>query len=747
MTIMKPAPSVPMDAVKRVILVGNFPPRKCGIATFTEDLLNNLRLLVPDIRLSVCAMNESVLDTHAYPAEVMFQIEQDDEQSYIRAAESINRYADETIVIVQHEYGIYGGNSGDFLLGFLRTLLCPVMTTFHTVVAEPSQEMRHVTEQIIDRSDRLIVLTDGSFTLLNTLYPAANGKVVRIMHGIHPLLYKQPIDKKAQFDLQDRKVLLTFGLLSRNKGIEYIISALPNIIKQMPDVIYLVLGATHPGVLRSEGETYRLELMKLVKDLSLQNHVRFIDDFLPVKDILEYLQAADVYIATSLDPQQAVSGTLSYALGAGRAVIATSFAQAKEIVSPQVGRIVPIGDSPAVSDAVLELFADPEQLLAMNHAAFAQTRSMLWTNTADEYASCLAMVANEHQMVFHQWPALNWTHIEELTDNYGMFQFAQGTQPDIISGYTLDDNSRALQVVYQASQAGLIGKNKCEKLAHVYISVIDACLSELPAVNYIAADTRHPTEQNLTEDLSDSMARAYYALQTIICNGSPAISKQARDIASKLPSAAHLSTHIRSIAQLLLGATMALEHGDESSHAAVDTFAHTLMNAFHKNSTEQWRWFDVTMTYANGQLSSSLLEAARVTGSDEYRQVGLESLEFLMQSCFMGDIYAPIGQNGWHNRDGTRALFDQQPEDTFSMMQALESAHKLTGSEQYAKRAAKVFSWFMGNNLIGVRIYDDMSGGGHDGLTPSGINQNEGAESTIAYLSARLTVERLRAKD
>jgi hypothetical protein len=327
-----------------------------------------------------------------------------------------------------------------------------------------------------------------------------------------------------------------------------------------------------------------------------------------------------------------------------------------------------------------------------------------------------------------------------------MLQFSKGTHPELASGYTLDDNSRALQVVQYAHQSGAIEKEQYDRLSNVYLSLIDACVSESPAMNYLSASTKRPTSQNLKEDLSDSMARAYYALLTVIYGGTPEIGQRAQIILGKLSSRSDATKHIRSVAQLLLGATLALEHGDTSSQQRVDVLSSRLLDAFRENSTPNWKWFDTTMTYANGQLSASLLEVARVTGSMECRKVGLESLDFLIKSCFMGYIYAPIGQSGWHNRDGTRALFDQQPEDAFSMMQALESAFVLTGDKQYIKRAAKVFSWFMGNNLIGLRIYDDKSGGGHDGLAPNGINQNEGAESTISYLGARLIMMRLSAQ-
>lgn len=691
-------------------------------------------------------MNESELDTHDYPPEVVWQITQENADSYVRAAKSINQQALETIVIVQHEYGIFGGNWGNLLVEFLKMLRCPVITTLHTVLADPSQEMRNVTEQIIAKSDRLIVLTNSSYKLFNELYPSALNKVAIIKHGIHPLHYKPSEVMKPQFDLTNRSVLLTFGLLSRNKGIEYIISSLPLVIQQVPDIIYLIVGATHPGVLRKEAETYRLELKKLVNDLSLQQHVRFIDDYLPLQAILDYLQATDIYVATSLDPQQAVSGTLSYALGAGRAVIATSFSQAKEVVSSRVGRIVAMRDSTTVSAAVIELFSEPKLLQAMNQTAYAQTRSMLWSNVADDYASCIADIALESDMIMIRRPKLNWKHLEALTDKFGLLQFSRGALPDPASGYTLDDNSRALQIVNYAFAGKLLNAKRHAELSRKYLQIMSKCLSQSPTVNYLSATTQLAHKQNLEENLSDSLARAYYGLQTAVYIGSPASRRVAVDLLDKLPANLRDIPYIRSRAQLLLGATLALDHGDDSKRQLVDELSSGLISAYHENSTTRWKWFDKTMTYANGQLCASLLEAARTTNSVDYRLVGLESLKFLCQTCFMGDVYVPIGQADWYRRGGRRSLFDQQPEDAFSMMQALDSAYKLTGSHIYIKRAQKVFSWFMGNNLIGARVYDDQSGGCHDGLIPLGVNPNEGAESTLSYLGSRLIMEKLSSQ-
>ncbi len=690
-------------------------------------------------------MNETILDAHAYPSEVAHQIDQEDEAAYTQTAEDINKHWHETIVIVQHEYGIYGGESGQMLLKLLRALRCPIVATLHTVVAKPDQKMRAVTQEIIALCDKLVVLTESSLQLFNDLYPDSAGKTVRISHGIHPLPYVDPASMKPTFKLADRSVLTTFGLLSRSKGIEYIISALPIIKRKIPNILYLVVGRTHPAVVRREGQSYRLELVSLVKKLRLQNHVRFVDDFLPVQDILQHLQATDVYVATSLNPEQAVSGTLSYALGTGRAVIATNFAQAKEIVTSDIGRIVPILDSTAVAAAAIELFSDHDALQSMGHAAYSRTRSMLWSNVADEYA---ALIADVQGTALHRWPILSTSHLQAMTDRFGMLQFSKLDMPARVSGYTLDDNSRALQVLCAARQEGMLPSTTMfENLSQKYMHVLEACLTHSPQVNYLSAKTKLPTKQNLTEDLSDSLARAYYALQTAKYSGQKTLSRRAASLLTRVPKTLRSSPYLKTTTQLLLGAAHALDAGDKAARSLVWDLSATMLAAYRSSSTDEWKWYEDSMTYANGQMCSSMLEVARVTGSKECKEVGVESLAFLSQVCFMGEVYVPIGQNGWHTKNGPRALFDQQPEDAFSMMHALESAYKLTKETGYILQAKKVFSWFMGNNLIGARMYDDRTGGCYDGLTPQGVNRNEGAESTLSFLGARLIMERLEAKD
>lgn len=699
-----------------------------------------MRLISPDLKFEVCAINQSELDTHAYPDEVVQEIDQEDRDSYLQAARLINERVDETVVIVQHEYGIYGGTWGGYLIDFLKELRCPVITTVHTVAAQPSLTMHRVTNDIVANSHLIVTLTDTSYALFQEIYPSAQSKTVRIDHGIHPQIFMKPQEAKAKLKLNNKHVLLTFGLLGPSKGIEHVITAMKSIAAQFPNALYLVVGGTHPNIVRKYGERYRLKLMKQVNKLGLQKHVRFVDNFLPTEAILRYLQASDIYVAASLNPEQAVSGTLSYALGAGRAVVATDFAQARESVLPRVGRVVPIGDSKALASAVNSLLGNSKLLNTMHRSAYASTRSMLWSNVADNYMGFAETLTNR----LARWPKLNFQHLQALTDKFGMLQFATATAPLKSSGYTLDDNARALQLVNDIARLYPKQVELCNRLARPYLRVMEICLSHSPPVNYLTAIQRRPTQQNLEENLEDSRARAYWALQSA-ASGPLKIAKGAKKILKQLPFISPKQQHLRTIAFRLLGSCEACNAGDTSTKSQIKRLADHLVDVFEQTALSDWAWFEPALTYANGMISASLLEAAKVTGDDRYREVGLRSLDWLISVGFMGEVYIPIGQAGWYTRGGVRTLFDQQPEDVLAMMQGLGSAYQLTSNPKYLKLLHKAFSWFLGNNLLGVRMYDDSSGGCRDGLTPEGPNANQGAESTISYLKARLLLEQLKA--
>ncbi len=725
-------PTVPI--ARKLVFISTYPPRQCGIATFSQDLLSNIKLIAPDLSTEVFALNKTVLDSHVYPSGVVGTIDQDDPASYLAAAKQINKYSSKTTVIVQHEYGIHGGPAGKNLLSLLKNIKCPIITTFHTVVDDPDQTKKDVTQQIIDLSDRVVTLTESSANIIKKLY-VGDSKLAVVPHGIHPLIYAPTLKAKKLFGLQDRKVLLTFGLLGRNKGIEYVIQSLSEVIEQYPKVMYLVVGNTHPEVLRSEGQVYRNELRELVKELGLTKNVRFVDEYIPLKTLLLYLQAADIYMATSLDPQQAVSGTLSYALGAGCAIVATEFSQAKEVLGNNQGRIVPFKNPEAITKAILSLLKDPKELSNLRTNAYASTRSMLWTNVADNYLEIAFGRSNARSL-----PAVKLDHIAKMTDDFGIYQFAKQSEPDLSHGFTLDDNSRALQLI--AELDGHINNDK-KQLAEKYLRGMRACLSYDPVVNYLSAKGE-PTSQNKKEDLGDCIGRAFYALnQFAVKNAGDEKSVQNIERLIKMLPPLPLGDGLRTKAFYILGYAHRVNAGDKSLTPILKVVAEDLTGRYYKKIKGGWCWFEPILTYANGSLPAALLEAATSTGSKKYAKIGLESLDFLIKECFMGEIYVPIGSDGWYEFGKNRAIFSQQPEDSFAMMQALQSAFKLTGESRYKVLAHKAFSWYQGNNLLGVRLYNDETGGCYDGLFENGLNPNQGAESSIAYLRARIIIGRL----
>ncbi len=726
------------DLMRRIIFIGTYPPRQCGIATFTHDLLKNIQLLEPSTSFGVFAMNQTSSDNQSYPPEVVGKIIQDDRSTYTATAERINQFGRGTLVIIQHEYGIY---QNDYLFAFMQALKCPIITTFHTVIADPVPTIRQVTQKLIKESDCVVTLTDTSRLLLSSLYPEVRPKEARILHGIHPLIFTLSDAAKPALELADRQILLTFGLLSRNKGIEHVIRALPAIVARFPQVLYLIVGGTHPNVLKLEGEAYRQTLTRLVEDLALDHHVRFINRYIPTSELLAYLQATDIYIAPSLDPEQTVSGTLSYALGTGRAVVATEFAQAKEIIDESLGLTVPIGQPIFITQAIIELLNQPQKLQSMHQAAYQATRSMLWSNSADDYLGLATKIIDTRDDLPRRWPDPILDHLETLTDGFGLIQFAKQANPDHQSGYTLDDNCRALQALDWLVRIKPDLIDRANALATIYLRVVRQCLNQKKPANYLAAATYRPTPQNRKESLEDSFARAAYALQTT--TASPLVVAKTAQQLLKLVPERQKTAHLRPIAFRLLAACAAFEQGEATAHARLTRLANQLVAAYHKNGDGDWPWFEPHLTYANALFSASLLEAARLTGDPSYQKIGLQTLEFLCQICFMGPVYVPIGQAGWYVKGGQRTLFDQQPEDVSAMLLALVSAYQLTDDEVFAQRGSKAFSWFMGNNLLGMRMYDDATGGCHDGLTPRGPNANEGAESTVSYLMARLLMEKL----
>jgi glycosyltransferase involved in cell wall biosynthesis len=721
-----------------IVYISTYPPRECGIATFTQDLFRYSRkALGPGFRLKVAALNLSPLDTHKYPSEVEWEIDQNNKNDYLKLARTVNTDINISGVILQHEYGIFGGVDGEKILYFMQYCKKPIIVTLHTALPAPSPKMKEVTGKIIELASNIIVLTKSSKEIIESVYPNSRSKIFIIPHGIHPTVFSSQKEFKAKLELKNHIVLSTFGLLSRGKGIEYVISALPQVIKKYPSIIYLILGETHPVIRREEGEKYRLELAQLVTKLGLQKHVKFYDQYLSLPDLLEFLQATDIYVSTSINPNQAVSGTLSYALGAGRAVISTEFAQAKEIITPETGRLVPIKNSPALTIALLDLLSDKEKLKTMAINAYDKTRTMLWSNVAKKYTNLLIRTIV---------PPVNLHHLYKMTDDTGLFQFAILSVPNKDFGYALDDNVRAL-----IACSWLIEKKYNKKILsmiNIYFEFMQRCQKKDGTfINYIGFDDKLPTNQNNTEDLEDTWSRAMWALSEIMKNQTlpPDIKKHAKNMfllsLDKKPKLTHLRSKAFTIKSFILAAEVLPQHR-ELLLGLVKEYGDSLVNVLKENSLKSWFWFEKDLNYNNALLSESLILAGEYLKNAMYTDKGIQSLNFLISKTFSADMYIPIGSR-WYKNNEKRNQYDQQPEDPASMILSLVCAYESTHNEEYKNLAKKCFSWFLGNNSLNKPLYDERSGGCYDGLHPDRVNLNQGAESLVSYLMSNYAVSQL----
>ncbi len=718
--------------------MGTYPPRECGIATFNQDLLNSSQqFLGQGIACKVAAFNFSPLDTYVYPEEVAWEIDQNNKTEHVALAKLCNDSPGVSGVIMQHEYGIYGGVDGEHILSFMDICHKPMIVTLHTVLPDPSDHMRLVTTNIIEQAHALVVLTESSKAILEKTYPQAVDKVHVIPHGVHDTQFSTTAVAKKKIKFESKIILSTFGLLSRGKGIEYVLQALPGVIKRHPNILYLILGETHPVIRRKEGENYRKELAHLVTQLHLKDHVKFYDQYLSLDDLIEFLKATDVYLSTSINPNQAVSGTLSYALGTGRAVVSTAFSQAKEIITPESGRLVPLKNPEAYTQALNELLYNQSALKQMHRQAYKITRSMVWRTVASEYSKLLTQTI---------LPPLNLKHLYAMTDNFGLFQFGIFDKPNKDFGYTLDDNARALVAACWLKPFKSL---QLESLRHIYLQCIKACqLADGSFINYLDFEKKQATKQNKQEDLEDALSRALWALSEYIgCHVQSTQDKRlAQSMFSKaLPHAQNL-THHRSIALVIKAlTTMSARESSmqENYHIHIKRYADQLISAYANAASKSWRWFDSYLGYNNAVIPEALLLAGEVTKTHEYTRIGTISLEFLIEKTFSANRYLPIGHSHWYTKDEKRSSFDQQPEEPASMIMALVTAHEITHDERYKKLARICFSWFLGNNSLQIPLYNYENGGCYDGLHPDRVNLNQGAESLVSYILSRASLARI----
>ena len=731
--------------VSNILYVSSFPPRECGIATFTRDLTSALdHKFNPSLKSKILAVNDNGSSIYNYGGKVKYQLNETDIEQYIETAEMINKSPKIKLVCIQHEFGIFGGEyNGEFIIPFMEKLNKPCVVTFHSVVPSPNSERLRVVQAIAKRASAIIVMAKKAIDILGKTYGIDTKKIHFIPHGI-PTMDFVDRDKserlKKSLGLSGKIVLSTFGLINRGKGIEYAIKSLPKIVKKYPNILYLVIGETHPNIRKKEGEAYRNMLIEMVRDLGLKNNVKFYNKYLTLEEITDYLKATDIYMFITQDPFQIVSGTLAYAFGAGKPVIATPSLYAKELLQDgRLGFLVDFKSHSGIGEALDKLLSNPKLMNEMGKKAYELSRSMVWQNVAAEYLKVFKNLIEVKESVgLYKFPRIKMKHILNLTDDVGIIEHAKHSIPDRSTGYTLDDNARALIVAVKH-----YNKFKSEqslKLIQTYLGFIYHMQKEEGFFhNRLSYDKKFLDEVGS----EDSFGRALCAVASVIASKTNEnIKATAKFIFDNGVKKIYELNNIRPKAYCLVALyDYYCVYKAEDIIEKVKYLAEKLLKDYEKSSISDWRWFEDSLTYSNGHIPEALFYAYELTKDEKYLKVAEESLEFLTSLVMIDKKLVLIGHNGWYNRGQERAFYDQQPVDASSMVQAYMIAYKVTGEPEYFEKAALAYNWFLGRNSINQVVYDEFSGGCYDGLLPGCVNLNQGAESTICHLLARLSLE------
>lgn len=734
--------------IRKIAFLGDYLPRKCGIATFTCDVLSAVAAEHPGIKCFAVPVND-LEGGYEYPKEVQFEIEEQDLSSYQRAADFLN-ISNADIVCVQHEFGIYGGPAGSHLLALLRELKMPVVTTLHTVLRDPNADQRRVMQELIARSTRLVVMVERGRRMLEEIYQAPSAKIDLIPHGIPDIPFVDPNYYKDQFGVEGRTVLLTFGLLSPDKGIEHVLNALPPILAEFPDVVYIVLGATHPNEVREQGEAYRLGLERLAKKNKIEKNVIFYNRFVELDELKEFIGAADIYITPYLNEAQITSGTLAYTFGAGKAVVSTPYWHATELLADERGVLVPFSDAGAIAREVIGLLRDETRRTAMRKNAYKLGREMIWSNTARLYRRSFELARLEGAVLSRksfatktldqaprELPAFRLDHLARMTDSTGIFQHAIFTVPNFSLGYCTDDNARAFILAVLLDELDE-EPERARTLATTYAAFLHHAFDPKTKRfhNHLSFDRRWLDESGS----EDCHARALWALGLGV-GRSPHRSFQimaGQLFAQALPAVMEF-TSPRAWAFSLLGIHEYLRRlsGDRAVSQVRETLMARLMGLYDRTAHPDWPWFEEELAYDNARLAQALMVSGRAAGQPAVFERGLAALRWLteVQASENGHL-RPIGSNGFYRRGGTRAHFDQQPVEAHSMVSACLEAYRATADAKWLEQAHRAFDWFLGWNDLGLELYSPTTGGCRDALHVDRVNGNQGAESTLAFLLA-----------
>ncbi|HUK55001.1 MAG TPA: glycosyltransferase family 4 protein [Candidatus Binatia bacterium] len=741
----------------RIAVVGNYLPRKCGIATFTTDLCEAIHAEYGATELLALPVND-VDEGYVYPDRVRFELSEGNPASYRQAADFLN-FSNVDLVCLQHEYGIFGGRAGGHILEMLRRLQMPFLTTLHTVLRDPTPDQRLVMVEIAALSDRLIVMSEHSREILLDVFHVPIEKIDLIPHGIPDLPFTDPHFYKDAFGTEGKDVLLTFGLLSPNKGIENVIKALPEILARHSNVVYMVSGVTHPHILRREGDVYRAYLQNLAKELGVEAQVVFRNRFVSPQELVELIGAADIYITPYKHKAQVVSGTLAYALSAGKAIISTPYLHAIELLDGERGALVPFDDPRAIAEKTIALLDDEIGRHAMRKRAYLYARDMVWNRVAQKYMQSFERIYNERlrkpRATFSaqntgkslgRLPDLRLDHLFRMTDQTGILEHAVFTVPNYTEGYTTDDNARALIVNTYLEDLELRDAAGSPDLASRYLAFLWYAFD--PITKRFRNCLSYERQWQEAEGSEDSHGRALWGLGTVLGRSKNAGFRGAagRLFELAVPAAGEFKSP-RACAFALLGLQEYLDAfpGDRAALSGAEALANGLLNSYRAHRSDDWKWFENVLAYSNARLPQALVRAGARTANEEMIAVGLESLDWLVtiQRCEIKGHFVPIGSEGFYSKTTEKARFDQQPVEAGAVVSACLEAYRATGKVRWRNQAWSALNWFLGDNDLQIALYDPATGGCRDGLHPDRANENQGAESTLAFLMALLEMRKL----
>jgi glycosyltransferase involved in cell wall biosynthesis len=728
--------------VKKVAFISSYIPRRCGIATFTNDLIRNISSIDRDFEPLVVAMRSG---DDKYKEPVKFEIRQDVKSDYISAADYIN-FSHVDLVSVQHEFGLFGGSAGSYLSLLLNRLNAPVITTLHTVLDSPQPDYHKSLVDVCAASGKIVVMNERGVEMLHDIYGVSESKLVLIPHGIPDIPFVDTNYYKHKFGIEGKKTILTFGLLSKNKGIEMMLKALPDIIQAEPSVLYIVLGMTHPEVLKYDGESYRFSLQRLVEELKCTQNVMFHNRFVSDQELHNFLCAADIYVTPYLNLEQLTSGTLSFAVGAGKAVVSTPFWAAQELLADGRGKLVKFADPKQLSSAIIELLKDQSLFYSLRRKAYDYGRSRIWPKIGQIYWDLFSKIKTP--LVFSEktalaiskgkfeLPELSLTHLKRLSDDVGILQHSKFIIPERKHGYCTDDNARA--VITMARYYTQYHDPESLKLLSLYLSFI---LNSQDEEGFIRNLMNYDRTWQEDEPFNDALGRFLWALGTVMANPpTPAYLPIIKDCFHE--SARHVLRQMpKGMSYSIIGMGDYLRQfpGASEIKRQMELAADELIRQFEENAQPDWQWFEEILTYDNAILPYALFVACQHL-SDKYFEVAEKSCRFLLSKTFNGSNFSFVGSDGWYERGASKAQFDQQPIEALSTILMLKAAYDVKGDIELLRLMKKAFNWFLGENDLQIPVYNFTTQGCNDGLMQTGVNENQGAESILSFLLSLLTI-------